>query len=223
MNVELLQKTDLSILVKAIRTCYESYEKSDSYFIEYAESDYKSYHLGEKDRGLIKSIIESKHESTLEHIVFTFDIKGISRLVLQELARHRIASYSVKSTRYTLKELKFEEPFMTQEGESIKFDIDRVKKYINLIDEVEVNEIDIASIRALEFLRLLVISGKFPNDKLKFAVPECYKTNLIMTINLRSFRNFLNLRLSERAHFEIRELAEKMKSKIPEQYQFLLV
>ena len=44
-------------------------------------------------------------------------------------------------------------------------------------------------------------------DKIKYALPECYKTELVWTINLRSLRNFLKLRLSLKAHQEIRKLA----------------
>jgi hypothetical protein len=47
-----------------------------------------------------------RHASILEHVTYNFSIEGISRACLQELARHRMASLSVKSTRYTLKELK---------------------------------------------------------------------------------------------------------------------
>ncbi len=50
--------------------------------------------------------IWSGNSSTLEHLVYSFYIQDISRALLQELARHRVASLSVKSTRYTLKELK---------------------------------------------------------------------------------------------------------------------
>ena len=92
MKVQLLNKPDMSIIIEATRTCYDSMSKSDN--------------LGDKDLALLKKIIDSKHESVLEHMVFTFKITDISRACLQELARHRIASYSVKSTRYTLKELR---------------------------------------------------------------------------------------------------------------------
>lgn len=99
MNVKLLNVTPLSILVKAIRTCWDSF-------------DNKGDNLGQKDLNLIDRVCnKNKHESTMEHIVFSFNIEGISRLTLQELARHRIASLSVKSTRYTLKELKKEKYF----------------------------------------------------------------------------------------------------------------
>jgi thymidylate synthase (FAD) len=110
ITVELLHVTPLQILVGAIRQCYESQDKSDS------GTNYKEicegWKLGPKDKALIETITKDGHGSTLEHINFNFQIKGISRLNLQELARHRMASYSVKSTRYTLKELKNEEPFI---------------------------------------------------------------------------------------------------------------
>ena len=56
---------------------------------------------------------KNKHSSTIEHLVYSFDIDGISRACLQELVRTRISSFSVRSSRYTLsKELKNEKPFI---------------------------------------------------------------------------------------------------------------
>ena len=99
MQVDLLSNTDLRICATAIRTCYQSFHLSDD--------------GGEKDKALINKVGNiNKHASTLEHLGYTFYISGISRALLQELARHRIASLSVKSTRYTLKELENEEPFI---------------------------------------------------------------------------------------------------------------
>ena len=98
MKVTLNYYTPLIFCANAIRTCWQSFDKSDE--------------GGEKDRELIDRVGNKfKHASTLEHLVYNFYIQGISRALLQELARHRIASLSVKSTRYTLKELKNEEIF----------------------------------------------------------------------------------------------------------------
>ncbi len=67
-------------------------------------------HLIDKDKELINRVGNKfKHSSTLEHLNYTFYIQGISRACLQEVARHRHTSPSVKSTRYTLKELKNDE------------------------------------------------------------------------------------------------------------------
>lgn len=177
MKVKLLNKPDISIIIEATRTCYDSMSKSDN--------------LGEKDLALLEKIIDSKHESVLEHMVFTFKITDISRACLQELARHRIASYSVKSTRYTLKELRD-----TPDDELEKF----------LIDDIE-HIVKSSSIDSLKKIKMMLNMSNPDMDKIKYALPECYKTELVWTINLRSLRNFLKLRLSLKAHQEIRKLA----------------
>ena len=167
----------MSIIIQATRTCYDSMSKSDN--------------LGDKDLALLKKIIDSKHESVLEHMVFTFKITDISRACLQELARHRIASYSVKSTRYTLKELR-----NTPDNELEKF----------LIDDIE-SIVKSSAIDSLKKIKMMLNMSNPDMDKIKYALPECYKTELVWTINLRSLRNFLKLRLSLKAHQEIRKLA----------------
>ena len=50
----------------------------------------------------LTDLAERGHESVIEHINLTFRVEGISRALLQELARHRHISLSVRSTRYTL-------------------------------------------------------------------------------------------------------------------------
>lgn len=195
MYVELLHYTPLNIAVKAIRNCWQSTAKSDS----------NCYEIGEKDKELLRKIIyQNQHTSTIEHIHYNFFIAGISRGCLQELARHRLASFSVKSTRYTLRELKNAED---------------LSKFLVLTgDEV----IDDANWGQLEYIRtLLRTASAIPNDKLKYLLPEAYKTELYFSINARSLRNLLSLRLSNRAHFEIKELAEKLLKSIPEVHSIL--
>ena len=211
MKVKLEEYFSLKLLIASIRCCYQSEEKSDSYYVT---TDNSHFHLGDKDKKLINSIINNGHDSTLEHIVFHFNIGGISRLCLQELARHRVASFSVKSTRYTLKELKNELPFHINDENTRK----RASKYIKLINNILV---DAYSLCALDKVRECLLNGE-SIDKVKYCLPECYLTNLHMTINLRSLRNFLDLRTSNRAHFEIRELANKIAKALPKEYNFLI-
>jgi thymidylate synthase ThyX len=101
-KVKLLNSTPLAIAEIAARTAYQSFEKSENDIV-------KNYNFNLK---LTDDIDNSKllenlswvtfHHSVLEHIVFQFHIKDIGRGVLQEFSRHRIASLTVKSTRYTL-------------------------------------------------------------------------------------------------------------------------
>ena len=48
----------------------------------------------------LERIMQSGHLSVLEHAVFTFAVEGVSRVLLAQLTRHRIASFSVQSQRY---------------------------------------------------------------------------------------------------------------------------
>lgn len=197
MKITLLQHTSLEVCASAIRTCWQSFDKSDN--------------GGEKDRELIDRVGNKfKHASTLEHLVYTFYIQGISRALLQELARHRMASLSVKSTRYTLKELKNEESF-------VNGDIERAKKYLVMTDNEKVNDM---SIKALENLRLILKEG-ISNDKAKYCLPESYKTELTWTINARSLQNFLTLRSSKSALWEIQKLAHKLYDSLPEEHKYI--
>ncbi len=197
MEVQLLHYTPLIICANAIRTCWQSFDKSDN--------------GGEKDKELIDRVGNKfKHASTLEHLHYNFYIKGISRALLQELARHRMASLSVKSTRYTLKELKNEPEFSLEE-------IQRAGKYLVFTNVALVDEM---SIKALENLRKVLVEG-ISNDKAKYCLPESYKTELTWSVNARSLQNFLNLRSSKSALWEIRELAHKIFKALPEDHKYL--
>lgn len=197
MKVTLHHYTPLVICSDAIRTCWQSFDKSDN--------------GGEKDRDLIDRVGNKfKHASTLEHLVYNFYIEGISRALLQELARHRMASLSVKSTRYTLKELKDEAPYSVEE-------IERASKYL-VMTGVEI--VDQMSIRALENLRAVLVEG-ISNDRAKYCLPESYKTELTWTINARSLQNFISLRSDKAALWEIRELANMLYQTLPSEHRYL--
>ena len=197
MKVTLMHNTPLDVCAHAIRTCWQSFDNSDE--------------GGEKDKALIDRVGNKfKHGSTLEHLVYTIYIQGISRALLQELARHRVASLSVKSTRYTLKELKNIEPF-------IAGDFEAVAKFITLTGN---EDVDNASIVALNNLQALLKKG-ISNDIAKYALPECYKTELTWTLNARSLQNFLALRSSKSALWEIRELAQKVYDILPSEHQYI--
>jgi len=217
MKVELLQHSSLEVCAHAIRTCWQSFDNSDD--------------GGEKDKDLINRVGNKfKHSSTLEHLTYTFYISGVSRALLQELARHRMASPSVKSTRYTLKELKDEETFTDglsaqkllekyNNPQEVYVDkhMQRASKYLVWTNELIV---DYASLVALENLRLILLQG-IGNDKAKFCLPESYKTELTWTINARSLQNFINLRSGKSALWEIRDLANNIFESLPKDHKYL--
>ena len=153
---------------------------------------------------------KNRHSSTIEHLTYTFDIT-CSRAVLQELVRHRHASISVKSSRYTLRELKAQDSFLLDE------DTERAEQFVQLTTDSDTNTYIVA---ALENLRLLVVSGT-SNDTSKFAMPEAYLTSFIYTINARSLQNFLMLRTSKSALWAIKDLAYSLYDELPKDHVFL--
>ena len=54
----------------------------------------------EKAADFVRMLAGMGHESPTEHASFTFAIEGVSRSLLAQITRHRIASYSVQSQRY---------------------------------------------------------------------------------------------------------------------------
>ena len=159
----------------------------------------------------VKELYENEEMKSL--LSFNFYITGVTRACLQEICRTRIASYSVKSSRYTLsKDLKNEEQFT-----DLFKDKERASKYIRFTNN---DSVDTASMLALENLRCLVLEG-ISNDVLKYAMPECYLVDLAMTVNFDGLYNFLELRTSSHALAEIRELAYNIFDVLPEEVKDL--
>ena len=144
-------------------------------------------------------IIKAGHESILEHINLTYSIKGISRALLQELARHRHMSLSVESTRHTL------------------------RKFIATKRLIDVTECDEDRLNfVLSFADFARKHPDMPNDELKYYLPEFWPTNLVLTSNVRELRHILSLRTAPVALKEFRDLARAMYEAVPEQYKYLL-
>jgi len=107
-EVILMQDTGIGVAEAAARTCYDSFENSENEAIRSMEYAMPSSDTCEQ----INTIEESNllndlawthfHHSILEHANLSFLIRGTSRGVLQEHARHRIQAISVRSTRYTM-------------------------------------------------------------------------------------------------------------------------
>jgi len=198
MKVELLHNTPLEIADLAISKCW----------------DKKSTDGINRER-MQRVGVKFKHASTLEHVYYNFDIDGISRACLQELARHRMSSFSVKSSRYTLKELK-DAPCMWYDAPK-DCDWETGKRFLVMTGE---NFIDSHNIFTLGSIQNRLLQG-LSNDVVKYQLPEAYKTSLVWTINIRSLRNFLALRSSKSALWEIRELAQNIYNELPVEHLFL--
>jgi len=202
-----------------LRTIYELYDNCDECLEFFNNVLYKShsliwnlffkegYRLSKKENNDFQKI-ENEYAELLYKLKSnnfnfrTFRIKNVSRALLQEFVRHDdLLGITVKSTRYTLKELKDEKEFELNEES-----FERAKKYI-----VPHPAILRTQIMHLEDLRKMIKNNNLSNDIVKYILPECYKTEFIVTLPERNYKNFLKLRDSKDALWEIQRLAKAMK------------
>ncbi|PLY10988.1 MAG: thymidylate synthase [Sulfurimonas sp.] len=107
-EVVLMQDTGIGVAEAAARTCYDSFENSENEVIRYIENHMPDSSACQKINKIEESSLLNDlawtyfHHSILEHANLSFLIRGTSRGVLQEHARHRIQAISVRSTRYTM-------------------------------------------------------------------------------------------------------------------------
>ena len=107
-EVVLMQDTGIGVAETAARTCYDSFSNSENESIKNIENiipdSSTCREINEiEDSNLLDDLAWTYfHHSILEHANLSFLIRGTSRGVLQEHARHRIQAISVRSTRYTM-------------------------------------------------------------------------------------------------------------------------
>ena len=223
MSVKLLHITPLWLISNAIRYSHDNHDKAD-YKIDTYISFKNQHTIGSKDFNLIKRVgFQMKHESVLEHNLIVFEFEA-SRALLQELSRHRISvSPTVKSTRYTLKELNNEDMFTWLIGRDKLYE--RASKYLYFVKDKEGNihnPLNNASIQGLEIIRQLIQAGH-SNDEVKYALPEAFKFKGQYSFNLRSLLHLLKLRIDKSALHEFRLLCVEIIDSLPEDYKELVL
>lgn len=190
LKVELISTTpdgeNLSAL--AARLCYSG-----------ADIDDLRERVSAQDQStLLTAIMESGHHSVFEHVTFTFAIEGVSRVLLAQLTRHRIASFSVQSQRYVSLAKGF--------GYVIP---PRIKALGP--DAVQEYERQMAQMQSwYEGWQQQLGKGESSNEDARFVLPGACETRLILTMNARELMHFFRLRCCERAQWEIREMAKRM-------------
>lgn len=168
---------------------------------------YKSENLITEDSAekFVEMIMKNGHLSVIEHFSLTVRIicdRGVSH----EIVRHRLASYTQESTRYC----NYSQGKFGGELTVIKpcFWNDDDKKYLvwkKTLEEIESSYNE------------LIKLGANPQEA-RSILPNSLKTEIVMTMNLREWRHFFELRTSEAAHPQMREitipLLEEFKKRV---------
>lgn len=166
----------------AARTCYKSENKATK----------------EPNHNFIRGLINSGHESVIEHEKITVRIIT-SRAITHELVRHRLASYSQESTRYC--------NYTQDRFGGMQF----IRPYFKgAIDQ------DMATLASLwkdgmahaeSTYNKMIAMGANPEEA-RGVLPNDLKTEIVVTMNMRAWRHFLKIRKDKTAVPQIRFLAQ---------------
>ncbi len=170
----------------------------------------------EKTESFVHMLAEIGHESPIEHVSFTFAVEGVSRSLLAQITRHRMASFSVQSQRY-VREHGFEYV--------VPPEIDKIpaarEQFIRAMEEDQRTYEALTAALMDGYVEELLAQGmpekqarnqaeKHAIEDARYVLPNACTTRIVMTANARSLRNFFRLRCCNRAQWEIRALAEEM-------------
>ena len=191
LHVELISHTPLPEQVCALgaKLCYA---KADVNALRERVSS-------QDQSAFLERIMQSGHMSVLEHASFTFAVEGVSRALLAQLTRHRIASFSVQSQRYVSLAENFNyimPPAIKALGEEAAARYDAQMRQMQAW--------------YAQWQQELGAKGESSNEDARFVLPNACETRLIVTMNTRELLHFFELRCCSRAQWEIRALATEM-------------
>lgn len=176
----------------------------------------------EKTSSFINMLSELGHESPVEHASFTFGIEGVSRSLLAQLTRHRLASYSVQSQRYVREDaFAFVTPPQIAQNpeaqalfdEAMRSAQDYYDRIAALLKADHTARLAAAGVPEQDAVRQ---AEKLAIEDARFVLPNACDTKLVVTMNARSLLNFFSHRCCNRAQWEIREVADRMLALVSE-------
>ena len=197
---EIVERYYVPLIYTACRTCYSELTPEDI-FARATDGRVEAARM----QKLISGVIESGHGSTIEHVVFTFGISGVSRTLSHQLVRHRAGvAFDQQSQRYvTFKGASTMLPASIEDADPDLRDRyqEQVAGSMNLYGEL--------------------VGAGIPGEDARFVFPNATRTNLVMTTNLRALIHMSGLRLCTMAQWEIRRLFQLIRHEIFQVSPFL--
>ncbi len=202
MHVEVISSTKWA--EKVIERAYLSCRNTRENFYAARDKKFSKRRYGRYDgpqdrlRNRIHSIFLSRHFGVLEHAIATIQVTGISRSCTHQLVRHRIASYAQLSQRsVSHRDLDIIIP------DTISSDPDSLAAFLNSTK---------VSRTTYDYLR----TRKIPKQDARYVLPIGIESQIVITMNFRSWLHFLKLRMDKSAQWEIRAVANKIWEELKE-------
>lgn len=166
--------------------------------------------MDERDVKLLQYLIDNRHTSPLEHLVFTFSIH-CPLFVRGQWHRHRTWSYNEISRRYTEIDMEFYTPVaLRRQSEN-----NRQASYADPdFDDAALREKIAAHNRTSLALYEELLAGGVCREQARGVLPQNMMVTFWGTVDLANLLHFLDLRDSDHAQSEIREYAQAIKKLI---------
>lgn len=200
--IDELDKTDILKKIERIgKVCYDSKDKI----------------LDDSADGFVRNLIERKHLTPIEHFSFTV-IFQTSRAIADELARHRLMSPMMRSTRYC-----------DYSGSKYNGEITVIRPYY-IEPDTEEYAVWYKSCHYAEMQYMRLRELGFTPEKARGVLPLDIKTEFVLTGNLRNWRHVLQLRAADYtgpAHPAMHELMipllMELRTKLPAIFEDIVV
>ena len=139
----------------------------------------------------IKNLMKMEHLSPLRFANASFCISEISRVTSHQLVRIAHAGILQRSQRYTTEQCDYVVPMSVAANHSVD--------YINFMSQAMI-------------LYNKMLDDGVPKEDARYILPQCIYTELNLTANFQTWRHFLKARLSQKAQWEIRAVANGIKA-----------
>ncbi|MBO5762554.1 MAG: FAD-dependent thymidylate synthase, partial [Lentisphaeria bacterium] len=166
--------------------------------------------MDERDVKLLHYLIENRHTSPLEHVVFTFSIH-CPLFVRGQWHRHRTWSYNEISRRYTEIDMEFYTPeHLRRQAESNRQASFADPEFEDTALRELIREQNMQSLALYNKL----LDGGVCREQARGVLPQNMMVTFWGTVDLSNLLHFLQLRDSEHAQYEIREYAVAIRQLI---------
>jgi thymidylate synthase (FAD) len=160
--------------------------------------------IEDKDKKLIKYLIQHSHTSPFEHNQLSFRVK-CPIFVSRQWMRHRMNSYNEISYRYAQAPEEFYVPRQWRAQDKINKQASATS-----FEREDLKDLYLRSITMSLDTYYLMIEQGVSRELARGVLPMCLYTQFIFTCNLHSLMHFIKLRWHEGAQLEIQQYAKNM-------------
>lgn len=168
-----------------------------------------------KTKAFVEKQLSRGHYGPWEHPQITFAVKGVSRVTMAQITRHRHITFDIQSMRYA--------DFSEQEIKVPKSltDADHFSRETGLVGvqeedrELFHDQYDRVVEDILDLYEEMVKCG-IPKEDARFILPLGTTVNMTFSGNARTFMHLLDMRAKANAQWEIRDLSEMLIEELKE-------